>query len=162
MLRSMTSLYILREDKILMLYRVGSRVIEPSWVGIGGHFEPEEYNDPAACVLRELKEETGLTLSNIEDMQLRYVSIRHTGTEVRQNFYFFARLRGALPEDVTCNEGHLVWKDLSELPRLPMPVTAKSCINHYLSQGRFDSVIYGVLHSADCEPTFTPLTKEET
>ena len=146
MLRSMTSLYILREDKILMLYRVGSRVIEPSWVGIGGHFEPEEYNDPAACVLRELKEETGLTLSNIEDMQLRYVSIRHTGTEVRQNFYFFARL----------------WEKLFDPSPLSMPVTAKSCINHYLSQGRFDSVIYGVLHSADCEPTFTPLTKEET
>lgn len=30
-LRNMTSIYILREDCLLLLYRVGSRVVEPSW-----------------------------------------------------------------------------------------------------------------------------------
>ena len=45
-LRNMTSIYILREDCLLLLYRVGSRVVEPSWCGVGGHFEPEELNRP--------------------------------------------------------------------------------------------------------------------
>ena len=36
-LRSMTSLYLTRGDEMLLLYRVGSRVVEPSWCGIGGY-----------------------------------------------------------------------------------------------------------------------------
>ena len=60
-LRNMTSIYISCGTKILLLYRIGSRVVPPSWCGIGGHFEPDELNDPRTCVLRELEEETGLT-----------------------------------------------------------------------------------------------------
>lgn len=60
-LRNMTSLYILKDDKVLLLYRQGSRVVNDKWVGsAGGHFEPEELNDARACVLREMKEELGL------------------------------------------------------------------------------------------------------
>lgn len=45
-LRNMTSLYILKDDKVLLLYRQGSRVVNDKWVGsAGGHFEPEELND---------------------------------------------------------------------------------------------------------------------
>lgn len=64
-LRNMTSIYILREDCLLLLYRVGSRVVEPSWCGVGGHFEPEELNRPDLCILRELEEETGITPQDI-------------------------------------------------------------------------------------------------
>ena len=39
-LRNMTSLYILKDDKVLLLYRQGSRVVNDKWVGsAGGHFE---------------------------------------------------------------------------------------------------------------------------
>ena len=30
-LRNMTAVYLFREGKLLMLYRVGSRVVAPSW-----------------------------------------------------------------------------------------------------------------------------------
>lgn len=46
-LRNMTSIYITREDRMLLLYRIGSRVVAPSWCGIGGHFEEAELNNPA-------------------------------------------------------------------------------------------------------------------
>jgi len=37
MLRNMTSIYIEYKDKILLLYRIGSRIVKPSWCGIGGY-----------------------------------------------------------------------------------------------------------------------------
>ena len=48
-LRNMTAVYLFREGKLLMLYRVGSRVVAPSWCGVGGHFEQAELNDPRGC-----------------------------------------------------------------------------------------------------------------
>ena len=55
LLRNMTSLYLWSEDGILCLYRIGSRVANHKFIGTaGGHFEPEELNDPQACILREM------------------------------------------------------------------------------------------------------------
>ena len=57
-LRNMTSVYLICEDKMLLLYRQGSRVVNDMWIGsAGGHFEENELNDAGACVLRELEEE---------------------------------------------------------------------------------------------------------
>ncbi len=162
MLRNMTSIYIQHQDEVLMLYRVGSRVIEPSWVGIGGHFEPQEVHDPKACALRELQEETGLTENSLEDLVLRYVSLRHNGAELRQNFYFFARLRGEKPP-LSCTEGRLRWVKWDKVPDLPMPVTARFCVEHYLRQGRLDHRLYAIIHDAETgRSVVTPLTGGQT
>lgn len=60
-LRNMASIYISKGDKMLLLYRQGSRVVNDVWVGsAGGHFEEYELNDARACVLRELWEELGI------------------------------------------------------------------------------------------------------
>lgn len=56
-LRNMTSIYITRGNQMLLLYRIVSRAVAPSWCGIGGHFEEAELNNPEACVLRALREE---------------------------------------------------------------------------------------------------------
>lgn len=51
-LRNMTSIYITNEDKLLLLYRQGGRVVNNVWIGsAGGHFEKEELNDAKACIL---------------------------------------------------------------------------------------------------------------
>ena len=56
-LRNMTSIYISKGNKMLLLYRQGSKVVNDVWVGsAGGHFEEFELNDARACVLRELQE----------------------------------------------------------------------------------------------------------
>ena len=66
-LRNMTSIYLRRVDKFLLLYRMGSRVIGDSYTGTaGGHMEESEINNPRACVLRELQEETGAIDFTIE------------------------------------------------------------------------------------------------
>ena len=59
----MTTLcYIEKEDSYLMLHRVVKKkdVNKDKWIGVGGHFEEGE--SPEECLLREVKEETGLTL----------------------------------------------------------------------------------------------------
>lgn len=54
-LRNMATIYLKQNDKMLLLERIGSRVVKRSWCGIGGHFKSKELNDAKACVLREMK-----------------------------------------------------------------------------------------------------------
>ena len=59
----MTTLcYVEKEEAYLMLHRVSKKndVNKDKWIGIGGHFEEGE--SPEECLLREVKEETGLDL----------------------------------------------------------------------------------------------------
>ena len=55
-----TLCHIIKDDKYLMMHRVKKKIDinKDKWVGIGGHFEPDE--SPEECLLREAKEETGL------------------------------------------------------------------------------------------------------
>ena len=76
-LRNMTSLYITKDTKVLLLYRIGSRVVPKSYIGTaGGHFEPDELNDPEMCVIRELAEELNINASHLIDLKLKYITLR--------------------------------------------------------------------------------------
>lgn len=148
MLRNMTSIYIISKNKILLLYRVGSRIVKPSWCGIGGHFEKEELNNPKACALRELFEETGITESDIEDIKLKYITLRMKNNEIRQNYYYFTNLRNEEIDISECNEGRLEWVDIDEVLDRKMPFTAKECLKHYLAIGKdYHKVYAGVATS---------------
>lgn len=98
----------------------------------GGHFEENERNDPKACVLRELKEELGISEHGIRNVMLRYVTLRRMKGEIRQNYYFFAELDNEVGEQLVSTEGISRWFTLSELSALEMPYTAKYVIEHYL------------------------------
>ncbi len=142
MLRNMTAIYIVYKNKFLLLYRIGSRVVKPSWCGIGGHFEKDELNNPKACVLRELFEETGITESDIGSVQLKYISLRRKNNEIRQNYYYFTELVNTQIDISKCNEGILAWVDMDEVLEKEMPFSAKECLKHYLSIGRYDDKLY--------------------
>ena len=140
-LRNMTSVYLTREDGVLCLYRMGSRVANNQYIGsAGGHFEQEELNDPRKCVLREMKEELGLEEQDVEELNLRYITYRLKNGEIRQNYYFFGRLKEE--RELHSTEGILRWVPFAEVPELDMPVSAKHMILHYLKVGRFDDVLY--------------------
>lgn len=143
-LRNMTSLYLLREDAVLCLYRVGSRVANHKYIGsCGGHFEKEELNDPKTCILREMDEELGLTESDVEDLSLRYITHRLVDGEIRQNYYFFGKLKKE--RELSSTEGILRWIPMEQLPELNMPVSAKHMILHYLREGfRTDQIYCGI------------------
>ena len=142
-LRNMTSLYITKGDKMLLLFRQRGRVVSDTWVGAaGGHFEENELNDPRACVLRELKEELGISESGIRNLLLRYVTLRRVKGEIRQNYYFFAELDNETSDHIVSTEGVNRWFTLSELSALEMPYTAKFVIEHYLKIGRRTNDMY--------------------
>ena len=137
----MTSIYLQYKGQMLLLYRQGSRVVNNVWVGsAGGHFEENELNDPLQCVLREAQEELGVTENDLEGLSLRYITHRLVKGEIRQNYYFFARLKEE--RELSSNEGTLRWVPYDEVPALTMPVSAKHMILHYLSAGRFDDRTY--------------------
>lgn len=156
-LRNMTSLYLTRDDSILCLYRIGSRVANQMYIGsAGGHFEQEELNDAKTCVLREAWEELGIREDDLEDLKLRYITMRLKNGEVRQNYYFFARLREDRPLKST--EGQLHWIKFEDIPALKMPSSAKHMILHYLKQGRFDDKVYAGV-SESWGANFAPLAE---
>lgn len=148
-LRPMTAIYLTRGEKILLLYRIGSRVVGNSYTGAaGGHIEAAEFTDPKTCVLRELQEETGLTADALDGLALRYITMRNKAGEIRQNYYYFAVLKDGF--DVhNSNEGRLEWYDLNALGGLPMPVTARHVVDHYIAVGRYDDKLYGGITTAD-------------
>lgn len=142
-LRNMTAIYLLRGDRVLLLFRQGGRVVSDVWTGsAGGHFEEYELNDPTACVLRELKEELGLSEGDLQDLALRYVTLRKTNGEIRQNYYFFATLSDRVEQDLHSNEGEVQWFPLTEIGALEMPYTAKYVMKHYCEVGRFSNKMY--------------------
>lgn len=142
-LRNMTAIYLTRGEKILLLYRQGSKVVSDAWIGTaGGHFEECELNNSKACVLRELEEELGITEDMLCGLKLRYIVLRGAKEEIRQNYYFFAELKEEV-EVLSSNEGKLCWFSFAELPQVKMPFSAQFMMEHYLREGMHNDKVYG-------------------
>ena len=143
-LRNMASVYLMHDNKILLLFRQGNSIVSNLWIGsAGGHFEKEELNDAKRCVLRELHEELKLNPDQIQELTLRYVSLRNMNDEIRQNYYFFAKLSPGVTTDLPSTEGITKWFSLDEISALPMPFTAKHAMEHYVTTGQFNDRLYG-------------------
>ena len=111
-----TLCYITRGDQVLMLHRVKKKndINKDKWIGIGGKFEGEE--SPDECLLREAKEETGLTLTSWRCRGV--VTFLCDGCEGEFMYLFTADgFEGELKD---CDEGELQWVDRDFLYTLPM------------------------------------------
>lgn len=150
-LRNMTAVYLTKKDKVLLLYRQGGRVVNNVWTGsAGGHFEEYELNDAKACVVREMEEELGLRSDDIEGLTLRYVTLRYTKGEIRQNYYFFGNLKDNVNDHLQSNEGICKWFSIDEITRLKMPFTAKYVVEHYYSVGCMTDKLYVGVTTNEC------------
>ena len=111
-----TLCYIEKDDSYLMLHRIKKKqdVNEGKWIGVGGHFEENE--SPENCLLREVKEETGLTLTDYRYRGIvTFVSDRWE-TEY-MHLFTATGWTGGIRED--CDEGVLEWIHRDRLAALP-------------------------------------------
>lgn len=143
-LRNMATIYIKKDNKMLLLDRIGSKVVNRSWCGVGGHFEPDEVNDAKAAVLREMNEEIGLTENDLDNLDLRYIALRLINDELRINYYFFADLKDSAKINYNCDEGILEWVSFDEVNSRKMPYTAQKVMVHYLETGINTTDFYSV------------------
>ncbi len=116
-MRNTTLCYIEQGRDYLMLHRVKKTVDEnkDKWIGIGGKFEEGE--SPEDCLLREVREETGLTLKRWRYRGIVTFVSDQWGTEYMHLFTADA-WEGRLRQD--CDEGVLEWIDRERLLTLPI------------------------------------------
>ena len=108
--------YIERGGKYLMLHRVKKTIDEnkDKWIGIGGKFEEGE--SPEDCVIREVPEETGLTLNSWRYRGIVTFVSDEWGTEY-MHLFTSDDFSGAPRE---CDEGVLEWIEKERLLSLPI------------------------------------------
>ena len=102
----------------LMLHRVKKKkdVNQDKWIGVGGKFEGEE--SPDECLLREVREETGVTLTS---WKFRGVVTFLTDGGWEGEYMYLFTADGWEGEFVTdCVEGDLEWVPRGEVPNLPI------------------------------------------
>ena len=110
-----TLCYIEKNGKYLMLHRVKKEndANHDKWVGIGGKFEDGE--SPEECILRETKEETGLTLT-----AYRYrVIVTFVSDKWETEYMHLFTATGFSGQIIDCDEGVLEWISKERLAAIP-------------------------------------------
>lgn len=111
-----TLCYIEHNDCYLMMHRISKKndINQGKWIGVGGHFEANE--SPEDCLIREVKEETGLTLTSYRLRGIITFISNNWGCEY-MHLYTADGFEGSPdPEQMaTCNEGILKWIPKSEI-----------------------------------------------
>ena len=102
-----TLCYIEKGNKYLMLHRISKKKDgnKDKWIGVGGHFEKGE--SPEECLLREVKEETGLELTSYQFRGI-VTFISDEWPDEYMCLYTADRYTGDI---VNCDEGELVWAE---------------------------------------------------
>ena len=112
-----TLCYIENENgEYLMLHRVKKKndANQDKWIGVGGKFEDGE--SPDECLLREVREETGLTLT---DYRCRGI-VTFTSDEWETEYMHLFTATGYDGEIKECDEGNLEWVPRSRVQDLPI------------------------------------------
>lgn len=116
-MRNLTTLcYIEQSGAYLMMHRVKKErdINKDKWIGVGGHFEEGE--SPEECLLREVAEETGLTLV---DYRLRGVITFVADANPAEYMFLYTaeRFTGVMR---ACDEGDLEWVPKAQVEQLPI------------------------------------------
>ena len=113
-MRMSTLCYLEKDEQYLMLHRVVKKndVNKDKWIGVGGHFEYGE--SPEDCVLREVKEETGYTLTSYRYRGL----VTFVFADVEMEYMSLFTADGFEGEPIECDEGVLEWVSIKEIDNL--------------------------------------------
>ncbi|MCL2254456.1 MAG: 8-oxo-dGTP diphosphatase [Lachnospiraceae bacterium] len=111
-----TECYIQKDDKTLMLYRNKKEndINKNKYIGIGGRFEHGE--SPEECLIREVFEETGLTLTCFEFRGM--ITFLTVNNECEPIYMFVFTADGFSGEVKDCDEGELHWVETERIEEL--------------------------------------------
>ncbi|MGN0684958.1 MAG: NUDIX hydrolase [Gemmiger sp.] len=111
-----TLCYLEQDGCYLMLHRIKKKkdVNHDKWIGVGGKFEPGE--TALACALREVQEETGLTMQNPQYRGIVDFYCAPWPAE-RMHLYTCTEFTGTMTD---CNEGTLEWVPKEAVQNLPI------------------------------------------
>ena len=112
---TMTTLcYLEQGGKFLMMHRIKKKndVNQDKWIGVGGH--ALAYESPEDCLLREVKEETGLTLTSYRFRGIVTFALK----DVETQYMCLYTADGYTGEMISCNEGVLEWIKKEDLLKL--------------------------------------------
>ncbi len=113
-----TMCYLRDQNKTLLLHRVKKEndINEGKWIGVGGKFEEGE--SAYECMVREIKEETGLNALSLKLHGFVTFPGLYYGKDEGMFVYSCCDFNGELIEE--CNEGHLQWVNNEDIPNLRM------------------------------------------
>ena len=111
-----TLCYMEQDERYLMLHRVKKEndLNHDKWIGVGGKLEDGE--TPEECLLREVQEETGYTLTQY---RLRGI-ITFLSDEWESETMYLYTATGFTGTQCTCDEGDLVWVPKKEIESLKL------------------------------------------
>lgn len=117
-MKNTTLCYLEREGAYLMLHRVKKQndYNHDKWIGVGGKFEP--FESPEECMLREVREETGVTLTGWRYRGI-ITFVMDSLTEYMHLFTADA-WQGEMLRGDECAEGVLEWVPKEALGSLPV------------------------------------------
>lgn len=114
-----TLCYLEREDGAwLMMHRVKKKndMNHDKWIGVGGKFEPCE--SPEECLLREVREEVGVTLTRWRWHGM--ITFVLDGEAEYMHLFTADRWEGELVQGNDCTEGVLEWVPRDRVASLPI------------------------------------------
>lgn len=151
-----TLCYIEKDDCYLMLHRIAKKVDinKDKWIGVGGKFEDKE--SPEECLLREVKEETGLTLTSYA---LRGIVTFVSDRWVTEYMFLYTAddFEGELQP---CEEGTLQWVSKKDLFQLNLWEGDKIFLNLLAQKAPFfslklsyegDTLVHAVLNGKELD-----------
>ena len=128
-----TICYIKKDGCYLMLHRTKKQndINHNKWIGVGGHFESGESAED--CILREVKEETGLLL---EEYRYRgFITFSYDDLPAEYMCLFTSdKFSGTLTE---CSEGTLEWVPIEKIKDLELWEGDKIFLNLLLKDTPF-------------------------
>ncbi len=116
--RNTTLCYLERDGAWLMMHRIKKKndYNQDKWIGVGGKFEPCE--SPEECLLREVREETGVTLTRWQYRGI--ITFVLDGVAEYMHLFTADRWEGEPPVGDSCDEGVLEWVPRARVQDLPI------------------------------------------
>lgn len=112
-----TLCYIERDDQYLMMHRTKKQndLNAGKWIGIGGRFK--DFESPEECLVREVREETGLELLQY---RLRGIITFTNNNNWTEYMFLFTATEFERELNFDCNESELAWINKDEVTNLEL------------------------------------------